>query len=427
MMRDVLLALGLLFSTATQLRLPGIPIAFGPGEILLSTWILLAIIDTAFRRTPPLSPALSYLLVFWAVFAFAQYVGLFVGLAIEHVRDTVGAWHTAKAYVLVGTLSCLILAMPETKARLRQINRAFVIAGAISLSVLIASGFGLFRIPGLDLWWYTRFLGWTTNPNQLALLCTVLVLLSVHIAETEAKLSTRYFGLLCAVPAFVAGILTRSDSFVLAMLIAGPMYIGIRLLTWVSSAMSQSSLRSNFACLILLSVPAILVLAVPFTPKVLEKAQQVAIETMEHNDQAEGRFRLWRDAIDVGLEAGMLGLGPGPHLITKQWKNPPPEKNEAHNTLLDLFTQGGLLASLSFLWITGMALLSTYRAKFIGLTALVLSLFIFSNFHLIIRHPIFWFSIAFCLTATEFIPRVKTTRDGARHDRAIRPHPPRPA
>jgi len=67
---------------------------------------------------------------------------------------------------------------------------------------------------------------------------------------------------------------------------------------------------------------------------------------------------LWRQAIDRGLESGMLGLGPGPHL-----QIPPsivagrvstgaepvnighPIQNgtanfEAHNTILDLFTQG---------------------------------------------------------------------------------------
>ena len=41
MFADVLLALGLLLTTASQLRIPGSPI--GPGELLLLFWLLISI------------------------------------------------------------------------------------------------------------------------------------------------------------------------------------------------------------------------------------------------------------------------------------------------------------------------------------------------------------------------------------------------
>jgi O-antigen ligase len=74
---------------------------------------------------------------------------------------------------------------------------------------------------------------------------------------------------------------------------------------------------------------------------------------------------------------------------------------EAHNTLLDILTQGGLMAVLSLVWLVAGAFLLTYRTRLDGLTVLLCGLTIFSIFHLIVRHPSFWFAIAICLVAAE--------------------------
>ena len=74
---------------------------------------------------------------------------------------------------------------------------------------------------------------------------------------------------------------------------------------------------------------------------------------------------------------------------------------EAHNTLLDIFTQGGLMAVLSLSWLVGAAFLLTLRARLDGLTMLLCGLTIFTIFHLFVRHPIFWLATAICLVAAE--------------------------
>jgi hypothetical protein len=48
---DVVLALGLLLTTASQLRVPGLPI--GPGEVCLAIWILLMVFRETGRFGPP--------------------------------------------------------------------------------------------------------------------------------------------------------------------------------------------------------------------------------------------------------------------------------------------------------------------------------------------------------------------------------------
>jgi len=398
MIRDCLLALGILLSTATQLRLPGLPL--GPGEALLAVWMCMAGIEVMLRRSLPLTPALWRLLIFWAVFAIAQCIGFFVGLAIEDYRDNGGAMRTAVAYALVAMLSFLVAILPGW----RVARVAWLVAGmgAAAVTILAAAGYGLVPVPGLDFWIYNRFIGWSMNPNQFSLLCTVLVLLSLCLTEVETRPRMRFLAVICLAAAFLGGVITRSDSFILAVLVAGPLFLGNKILKSAFRAQRDTSIATNLAGLLLISSPALLAAAAPFGPMILEGMQRTAVETMEKNDQAAGRFQLWREATDIGVSSGMLGLGPGPHLVgSRQWKLPPPSKGEAHNTIFDLLTQGGLLACISFLWITAVAFIAALRTGYSALAYLVLSLFVFSNFHLIVRHSIFWFSVAICLAAAD--------------------------
>ena len=257
-------------------------------------------------------------------------------------------------------------------------------------------------MPGIEPWVWSRFRGWSENPNQFAFLCTALVLLSLHLAETAQSPLESLTALACGIVAFVGGVLTKSDSFLLFALIALPFVIFCRLCVWLLSidprlsgiaARSPACSSSRFrhcSSRRLRSRPAL-----------LDHAQTFASATMEQNNQAENRFALWREALEIGLDANMLGLGPGPHLVDKQWKRPPPDKFEAHNTLLDLFTQGGLVALVAFLWITAIAFLGALRAGYVALAGLVLSVFIFSNFHFNGRQLLLWFTIAVCLAAAD--------------------------
>ena len=72
---------------------------------------------------------------------------------------------------------------------------------------------------------------------------------------------------------------------------------------------------------------------------------------------------------------------------------------EAHNTLFDLFTQGGLIVVLSFIWIVAAAFWAAYRTGQAGLPTLLCGLCIYAVATFILRHPVFWFVIALCLVA----------------------------
>jgi O-antigen ligase len=417
MVRDALLVLGLLLSTASQLRPRGIGIGF--GEICLALWLMLSLAREVARLGPTMTPALSRLLIFWLLFAIAQSVGTLTALAIADTNDSQLVRHDIMAYSLAAAVSLVSAAELDAGSRLHRVAWLLVLLGSASLAFQLTIALGLIDIFHIDPWYWDRLRGWSTNPNQLALLCAVLGLLSLHLADTASRLGERIAAILCAVLPVYVGRLTKSDTFGLTLLAAGAIFIALKVRTWLLSG----GLRSASAWIFIFALPAVLVLAVPFVEPIASQAGELAKDMAKGKSQdtertAQLRFHSWNETISRGLESGMLGLGPGPHLeippsvVAARMlpsKGPQdferPQVNnapnfEAHNTLLDLFVQGGLIAVLTLVWLVATTLAAAYRARLDGLTTLLFGLAVFSIFHLIVRHPIFWFAIAFCLVTT---------------------------
>ena len=135
------------------------------------------------------------------------------------------------------------------------------------------------------------------------------------------------------------------------------------------------------------------------------------------------RLALWKQAVERGIETNLLGLGPGPHLVRTETasvsqmdghayeRHPsedPAPNFETHNTILDLFTQGGLIAVIVFAWLCVSTFLMAVRGNFVSQPILLCGLGVFSVFHFIVRDPLQWFVIALSLVTAAFARR--TTR-----------------
>jgi hypothetical protein len=436
MMLNALLALGLLLSTAPQLRLAGS--STGPGEICLVIWLVVMFCREVARfgsPTPP-SPALSRLLLFWAFFAVAQSFGTLTGIFVGDVHDLGLFLHDVMAYFLLAALSCLCVVEPGAGPRLRQVAWLVAPLGAAFLGLQLAHAWGLVEIPQIDPWYWDRLRGWAAIPNQLALVCAVLAILSVHLAETATRTGQRIAAIVCAILPIYVGCLTKSDAFTLALLSSGVIFAALKFRAWLRLVERGVTFRAAFAWIAVFALPLLLVSALPPAVSMGLHAEGIAKDLAKDNGQNTGeeaalRFHLWNEAIDRGLESWMLGLGPGPHLkipasiaagredsqgepANIQHPKPGSELNfEAHSTPLDLFTQGGVIAVSTFVWLMATALLVTYRARLDALTTLLCTLGIFGMFHLIVRHPIFWFAIAFCLVAGAEAGKLRTAREGS--------------
>lgn len=429
---DLLLASGLLLSTASQLRLAGLPL--GPGESLLAIWVCLMLGRELARRGPPLTPPLTILLIFWAAFAVAQGLGTMTGYLIGDIHDRALFLHTVMAYALLAIVSSLIVVGPGAGPHLHRLTWLVVSLGAGFLLIQLANGFGLFQIAAIDPWyWNIRFRGWSTNANQIALLCAVLALLSLHLAEVTPRLGGRIGAIACGLVAVWAGRLSMSDSFTLALVCSVPIFLALKFRTWAGPG--KRGFRSAFAWIVILALPAGLMATVPLVDTITVEARDAAGELARGKEadtqrSASLRFSIWSNAIERGLQSGMLGLGPGPHLdnpflmtsgatsekALKYPDEPVPgilPNFEAHNTLLDLFTQCGLVGVLSVVALGAMVLAGTWTARLDGLTTLLFGLAIFGVFHFIFRHPIFWFALALCLVAGDAARQAPPLRTGS--------------
>jgi O-antigen ligase/polysaccharide polymerase Wzy-like membrane protein len=421
MKRDLLLVLGILLSTASQLRPAGASI--GPGEVCLMIWIALMLGREPLQLGPRFTPALSRLVLFWLLFGVAQSIGTLAGFAIADVHDTSLFMHDVMAYPLLAAISLLCVVGPDAASRLHRVAWLLVALGSAILAPQVGQAWGWLSIGSIDPWYWDRLRGLSENPNQLAILCAVLGLLSLHLVDVAGSAPARIAAIGAAVLPVYVGRLTKSDTCGIVIVAAGPIFIVLKLRTWLLHQ-PRLTVHAAFAWMVIFALPLLLVSAVPIAHSIGGNVEALA-QGMAKGDQndtentARIRFEAWAQAFDRGLDSGMLGLGPGPHLpipatILAERDDPTeepkylehPENNgtpnfEAHNTLLDIFTQGGLLAALTLVWLVGSAFLLTFRARLDGLTTLLCGLTLFMIFHLIVRHPVFWLAIAMCLVTPE--------------------------
>ena len=374
MLADALLALGMLLATASQLRASDLPI--GPGELCLVIWLVLISSRELIRFGPPLTPALSRLLLFWTVFAFSLSLGFLTELFVGRPYDPSWVLHDAMAYPLLAAVSCLSVVDPGARPRLRRVAWLLITFGTAGLAFQIAVGWDLIDFPLIQPWFWERFRGWSANPNQLALLCAVLGLLSLHLADTAARLSGRISAIVCSILPIYVGRMTGSDTFTLALVASGLIFIVLKLQAWLLLSQRRLVLHSAFAWIIALALPLMLASLAPLAISAAPEAWGFVKELSkgggkELAEESDLRLSLWANAIEVGVGSAMLGLGPGPHLeipasiVEERIKTEDPPGNiehpqrtvapnfEAHNAFLDLLTQGGLIAVIGFAWDLG--------------------------------------------------------------------------
>lgn len=417
---DALLALGLVLSLGSRLRPYGLPI--GPGELCLVAWLFLMLGGGLEKRRPRLGWALSRMVTFWALFAVALGVGTITAYTIRDPHDPIWFKHDAFAYPLLAAISCLCVTEPDAGTRGECVSWWLILFGAplLGLQLVLASGLADFTASAF--WYWDRLRGWSQNPAQLAFLCAALALLALHLADSARGAGRRIVALSGMVIAIYVGRLTKTDTFTLVMVMAAIIFVTLKLRNFLRSAAPDLTLRCAGAWIVILSLPLFLISAALLAPS-LAAATATAAKVMSKDNgkttqvEADLRFELWHEAWIRALQSGMLGLGPGPHLpipteivaarMTETGQpddDPHPAANgtpnfEAHNTLLDLFTQGGLLAVLSVSWLFATALANTLKARSAGLSTMLCGLLLFAVFDLVVRYPIFWFAIAFSLLA----------------------------
>ncbi|MER9204285.1 MULTISPECIES: polymerase [unclassified Mesorhizobium] len=417
MMRDALLAFGVAMSYAAQLSIPGLP--FGYSELCLTLWIMLSMTRILAGGQLEVTPALAKLGLFWLILALAMGVGYIIGfLTTTLFLDPL--LHDTLAYVLLACVTCLAAAEPNASFRLRRIAWWMVAIANAGFIIQVGLGFGWLHQAGVEPWYWDRFCGWSDNPNQLALYCALLGPLALHLATTTSNKWGRCLALCSLIFTVYVGRLTKSDTYLYTTVLACLILLGLRVRAWLTSDGNKASLSRQLAVLMAVGFLPLALSIAPYALSEASSAEDFAKSlTKDKGGEATAqtaalRLYLWNAALEKGARSGSLGLGPGPHLDSPPVVNQQflPRPFEAHSTILDLYTQGGLISVLALMWIFGSAALSAWRAKLDALVALVASIAVFSAPHLVIRHPIVWFCLTLCLVAgtPEAIPAIVRER-----------------
>lgn len=412
MIVDALFAVGLLLTTAYQIRAAGFPL--GPGEVLILLWLARTLARVAVRRERMLPRALTRLMLFWILFAAAQSVGYLTTLVTGDRYEARWMLHDAAAYLLLAVVSCSTLAVRDAWPRMNRVAWLLVGFATPVLGLLLAQGFELIDIPFIEPWYWDRFRGWAAIPNQLAVFCVALCFLAIHLAESAPRLPAKIAALAFTVTPLWVGWLTKSNGFRLAVAVGGVLFVALKARAWFTSTAPLTTRRA-IASMAVLALPLFFVSLAQFAPPAERLAHEAARDEREVDGDAALRFELWRAAWNRSLGVGMLGLGPGPHLEIppslalghsadgpKNIEHPEPgdaPNYEAHNTALDLLVQSGLMGLLSFIWLLATALWAASSARLAALPAALIGIVTFGTFHLAIRQPILWVSIALCLLA----------------------------
>ncbi|UCI07408.1 O-antigen ligase family protein [Mesorhizobium sp. B1-1-8] len=404
MLRDGLLACGVTLSFASQLSVPAWP--FGLGELFLALWIMLSVIRILAGGRIEATPVFFQLASFWLLFSLALGIGMIVGY-LTTVLYMTGVWHDTMAYVLLASFTCLAALEPDAAHHLRRTGWWMIAIADVAFAVQLGLAWGWFHQSGVDPWYWDRLRGWSENPNQLALYCAIFGPLALHLGTTTGNRWAQFLAFSSLILIFYVGRLTKSDTYLYTTVVSGLVFLGLRIRAWLASNGNRPSLPRQIAVLLMLGALPLAVAMMPYAV-----TEETSVENFAKSLTKDGggeataetfalRVYLWGAAVEKGLQSGSLGLGPGPHLdrppvFDQQFAYLP---FEAHDTILDLYLQGGLMAVLVLLWIVGSAAMSAWRSQFDALLVLLASVAVFSIPHLIIRHPIVWFVLTFCLVA----------------------------
>ena len=226
---DALAALPMLLALETQLRSGGATL--GPGEALLSLWLLPVLAARIWREPRFASRRLLSAAAFWAVLAAALSLGVIVASVRDFPVDWSLAIHDVGAYALLTLLTCTFTALPEASDRLYRIQWMIALFGASLLLMQLGNAFGLFALSGVDPWYWDRMRGWTENPNQFALLCLLTGFVSLALVERASGFAATLVASACAGIALWTGLQSKSNAYfgaVLAALLLFALLKGVR-------------------------------------------------------------------------------------------------------------------------------------------------------------------------------------------------------
>lgn len=337
---------------------------------------------------------------FWLVALMALLVGASVAER-QGVPNHGMLLHDAAAY---GFVACCSVALGWPRPAEGQTHRA---VWWLALGILvIGSGLWIYghvdhHGMGLDLWYGglgERFLGWSVNPNQMALLLVLAPFLGLYILTASfphTGVGMALWSLLTA-GAMAAGWATDSGALRAAWSVCIPVLALIHGVAVLRGA-ALRPLVLLIACVLVAAMMLALAARMESAAspqgeptEALALGSGIQLESIEsayvRNDDVTVRGRLMLHGWEAFRSSPLFGLGPGAFSGLQG----PFQGSEAHNSLIDWGTNTGLVGMAALLALVGWVAVQLLRAGQWALLAGLLALAVFSLAHHVLRHPLVW-------------------------------------
>ena len=375
-------------SSATTLRLQGLPLGIGEGLALAC--IALRWMDPMLRR-PSLRDDSDA-----AVGAYRTLLlAVLVSASISTVAAPwlVGSVEAAPAEQALRNLLALWLVCAFAEAavtlairyRLRDLGLTALTATVGIHLVLLATSLTSGTSWARSMWYEdARFAGLAENPNQLGLSLVAATCAAAALANGSSARPVT--GIVLALGLAALALATRSDASLLALGAFGMLAVILYAPAWGTRARADLPSAAAAGAAVLLALLALAVL-----PLLAEIAGGIYGEGAQGSD----RMHLWSSAFEAGMSSPVVGLGPAAHARLPGY----PGAHEAHSTFLDWWAMTGALgAAVLVLILAGAGWDMARHGNRLGLCGLA-ALAVFSAFHLVLRQPAFWFALGMCYAA----------------------------
>ena len=396
-------SIGLVLCSATQFRIPGVPV--GVGELALLSFC--AVIIPKYFWPLKLS-ALGHLeikiILFWLVFYVLLFLGNLlnspeaVGLKLFVARDFL-------AFLFCGIVSISSILFFRLNGELKLSIHLFFIFYCL---ILVVIGVAALCSVGSELFWFStvRLTGLSLNPNQFALYFSpVLFILLYLLQQYQGSVSNFWVVILTSVFViiFLLAMLNQSSALFLSWSVSLALYMLIFLFdskTWYRRCRGIGIIFLSGSIAVVVHPLLHNFLFVEILPAdTLKQLSASNPASLFSPSPFEVRMSLFKNGI-IGLkEAPVFGFGPGAH----SGISAPFEGSEAHNSILDWALMSGLTGVGLLLILAIYLVVPLIKRGEIELLLVLCCIGIFSQAHFVLRHPVVWvyFLLIYLLSRAE--------------------------
>ncbi|WP_374343785.1 O-antigen ligase family protein [Azonexus sp.] len=318
----------------------------GAGEILLALALLMLLHLNGgnIRRSPTLSPLVS----FWYAYLVLISIGFVYNLVILGYSSGTyfGAAFDFLAYlVILGTLLMLGDERLYQGSSPREFFETVFLIWGIVFSILYLLSFQTSQIFGLPLRYYNYFSPLVENVHQAAMITSAMPFIMWYFALNHGSWLRRTFYLIVGGLFVLMALESGATKAFMAVVVGSVMSVSFLVFHKITLGSNRLLQVSVFGLL----ASAGLVAAI----ENFDMISSFAIRFFQENDGSSARENLYTLGLEHGMQSFLVGYGPGPHIQLIQ-----ADFSDAHNTVLTIFLQGGIVGIL-------LLLIAIYRLVFL--------------------------------------------------------------